>query len=284
MSKNFAVIGGDLRIIKLAKMLAKDENIVYTYGLDNADELKKEKNIFFCKEMNKAISKYTDVVIGPIPFSSNQININAPFSKEEIKIEEFMQNLNMKTLIAGSISPNIYNIAMENKVKIIDIMKREELAILNTISTAEGAIEIAISNTDRIIHQSNVLILGFGRIGKVLAKKMEGLSAKVTCSARKTEDLAWIQAYGYKAINTNFLKEDLSKFDIIINTIPHLIIDEGKIRYLKEECLLIDLASKPGGIDENASKDRNLKLINALALPRKSSASYNSRIYQRYNL
>lgn len=284
MSKNFAVIGGDLRIIKLAKMLAKDENIVYTYGLDNADELKEEKNIFLCKEMKNVISKYTDVVIGPIPFSSNQININAPFSKEEIKIEEFMQNLNMKTLIAGSISPNIYNIAMENKIKIIDIMKREELAILNTISTAEGAIEIAISNTDRIIHQSNVLILGFGRIGKVLAKKMEGLSAKVTCSARKTEDLAWIQAYGYKAINTNFLKEDLSKFDIIINTIPHLIIDEEKIRYLKEECLLIDLASKPGGIDEKASKDRNLKLISALALPRKSSASYNSRIYQRYNL
>ena len=284
MSKNFAVIGGDLRIIKLAKMLAKDENIVYTYGLDNADELKEEKNIFLCKEMKNVISKYADVVIGPIPFSSNQININAPFSKEEIKIEEFMQNLNMKTLIAGSISPNIYNIAMENKIKIIDIMKREELAILNTISTAEGAIEIAISNTDRIIHQSNVLILGFGRIGKVLAKKMEGLSAKVTCSARKTEDLAWIQAYGYKAINTNFLKEDLSKFDIIINTIPHLIIDEEKIRYLKEECLLIDLASKPGGIDEKASKDRNLKLISALALPRKSSASYNSRIYQRYNL
>lgn len=64
-------------------------------------------------------------------------------------------------------------------------MKREELAVLNTIATAEGAIEIAIANTNKILHGSNVLVLGFGRIGKVLARKLAGLSTKVTCAARK---------------------------------------------------------------------------------------------------
>ena len=39
MSINFAVIGGDLRIIKLARMLAEDGNIVYTFGLEEAEEL-----------------------------------------------------------------------------------------------------------------------------------------------------------------------------------------------------------------------------------------------------
>ena len=158
-------------------------------------------------------------------------------------------------------------------------MKQEELAILNAIATAEGAIEIAIANTNKNIQNSNILILGFGRIGKVLAKKLQALSANVSCSARKNEDLAWIKAYGYNVENTNLLGENLSEFDIIINTIPHLILDEEKIKYLKEECVLIDLASKPGGIDKKTSKDRNLKLISALALPRKSSTSYNSRIY-----
>ena len=45
MSTNFTVIGGDLRIIKLAKMLAEDGNQVYTYGVEKAEELKENENI-----------------------------------------------------------------------------------------------------------------------------------------------------------------------------------------------------------------------------------------------
>ena len=148
-------------------------------------------------------------------------------------------------------------------------MKREELSVLNTVSTAEGAIEIAISNTNKILHGSKVLILGFGRIGKVLARKMAGLSVKVTCAARKDEDLAWIKAYGHNATNINTLGENLSDYDIIMNTVPHLILTKERMEYVSEECLLIDLASNPGGIDKKAAKDRNLKLIWALALPGK---------------
>ena len=172
MSTNFAVIGGDLRIIKLARMLAEDGNTVYTFGLEEAEELKNKENIIFCEKLTKAISEDVEVVIGPIPFSSNGNTINAPFSKKEISIRELMHCLNAKILIAGSITPDIYDMANDEYIEIIDIMKREELAVLNTISTAEGAIEIAIANTSKILHGSNVLILGFGRIGKVLGRKM----------------------------------------------------------------------------------------------------------------
>ncbi len=269
MSTNFAVIGGDLRIIKLVKMLAMDGNTVYTYGLEKAEELKGQTNIVFSEKLSKAIPENVEVVIGPIPFSSNGININAPFSEKEISIRELMHYLNAKILIAGSISPDIYDMANDEYIEIIDIMKREELAVLNTISTAEGAIEIAIANTNKIIHGSNTLILGFGRIGKVLARKMSGLSARVTCAARKDEDLAWIKAYGHRATNINFLGENLSEYDIIINTVPHLILTKDRMQYVKSDCLLIDLASNPGGIDKKSAKDRNLKLVWALALPGK---------------
>lgn len=269
MSTNFAVIGGDLRIIKLVKMLAADGNTVYTYGLEKAEELKSQTNIIFSEKLSKAIPENVEVVIGPIPFSSNGININAPFSEKEISIRDLMHYLNAKILIAGSISPDIYDMANDEYIEIIDIMKREELAVLNTISTAEGAIEIAIANTNKIIHGSNTLILGFGRIGKVLARKMAGLSARVTCAARKDEDLAWIKAYGHRATNINFLGENLSEFDIIINTVPHLILTQERMQYVKSDCLLIDLASNPGGIDKKSAKDRNLKLVWALALPGK---------------
>lgn len=268
MSTNFAVIGGDLRIIKLTKMLAKEGNKVYTYGLEKAEELKNVENIIFCEKLNQVVQE-TEIVIGPIPFSSNGKDINSPFSDRNISIRELMHAINAKILIAGSITPEIYDLVNDEYIEIIDIMKREELAVLNTISTAEGAIEIAISNTNKIIHGSEVLILGFGRIGKVLARKMAGLSAKVTCAARKDEDLAWIKAYGHNVTNINTLGENLSKYDIIINTVPHLILTPERLQYVHEDCLLIDLASNPGGIDKKAVKDRGLKLIWALALPGK---------------
>ncbi len=264
----FAIIGGDLRIIKLAVMLAKEQNEIFMYGLEKAEELKNNSNIKQCESIKKAIQE-VEIVIGPIPFSSNGKTINMPFSDKEITIREMMHVINAKVLIAGVITPEVYEMANDEYIEIIDIMKREELAVLNTIATAEGTIQIAIENTNRIIHGSEVLILGFGRIGKVLARKLAGLSAKVTCAARKDEDLAWIQAYGHKATNINSIGENLRQYDIIINTVPHIILNEERLKYVKNDCLLIDLASNPGGIDKKAVKDNQLKFVWALSLPGK---------------
>lgn len=264
----FAIIGGDLRTIKLAVMLAKEQNQVYVYGLEKAEELKNIKNIEQCESIKKAIQE-VEIVIGPIPFSSNGKTINMPFSDKEISIREMMHVINAKVLIAGGITPEVYEMANDEYIEIIDIMKREELAVLNTIATAEGTIQVAIENTNKIIHGSEILILGFGRIGKVLARKLAGLSAKVTCAARKDEDLAWIQAYGHKATNINSLGENLKLYDIIINTVPHIILNEERLKYIKKDCLLIDLASNPGGIDKKSVKDNKLKFVWALSLPGK---------------
>lgn len=252
----FAIIGGDLRTIKLAVMLAKEQNQVYVYGLEKAEELKNIKNIEQCESIKKTIQE-VEIVIGPIPFSSNGKTINMPFSDKEISIREMMHVINAKVLIAGGITPEVYEMANDEYIEIIDIMKREELAVLNTIATAEGTIQVAIENTNKIIHGSEILILGFGRIGKVLARKLAGLSAKVTCAARKDEDLAWIQAYGHKATNINSIGENLKLYDIIINTVPHIILNEERLKYIKKDCLLIDLASNPGGIDKKSVKDNN---------------------------
>lgn len=264
----FAIIGGDLRTVKLTQMLAKENNEIYVYGLESASDLKNNPNIIRCESIKKAIHD-VEIVIGPIPFSSNGNTVNAPFSEKDITIREMMHVINAKVLIAGGITPEVYNMANDEYIEIIDIMKREELAVLNTIATAEGTIQIAIENTNKILHGSEVLILGFGRIGKVLARKLAGLSAKVTCAARKDEDLAWIQAYGHKATNINNIGENLRMYDLIINTVPHMILTEKRLEHVKQECLLIDLASNPGGIDKKAVKDRNLKFVWALSLPGK---------------
>lgn len=262
----FAIIGGDLRTIKLAVMLAKEQNQVYVYGLEKAEELKNIKNIEQCESIKKAIQE-VEIVIGPIPFSSNGKTINMPFSDKEISIREMMHVINAKVLIAGGITPEVYEMANDEYIEIIDIMKREELAVLNTIATAEGTIQIAMENTQRTIHGSNILIMGFGRVGKVLAKMLDGIGAKVSCEARKDSDIAWIKAYGYNPIHLSDLDGELGNYDIIINTIPFQILDENRLRNVKKECTIIDLSSNPGGVDRNAARRMGLKMIWALSLP-----------------
>ena len=62
---------------------------------------------------------------------------------------------------------------------------------------------------------------------------------------------------------------NLSEYDIIINTVPSLIINANNIEYIRKDALLIDLASNPGGIDRKLAAKRNLNFIWALALPGK---------------
>ena len=268
MDNNFLVIGGDLRIVKLVNMLA-DKNIIYTYGLEKSKEIKNKENVIKCNKIDKEVIQKNNLIIGPTPFSKDGINIYAPYSENKININDILQRCKKKQLIAGSIKENVQEIANENNIQVTDLIKSDKLAILNSISTAEGAIEVVMRETDFIIHGSNILILGFGRIGKVLAKKLQGLSANVTCAARKKEDLAWIKAYGYNSININEMGKELEQFDIIFNTVPHLILTKEKIECLNKKCVLIELASRPGGIDRKETENYKIKVIEALALPGK---------------
>ena len=282
MIDKISIIGGDLRIKKLSEMLSKDGIKVYTYGLDE------QENIVQCSSIRELIES-SDIIIGPVPFSSNNKTINATFSNEEILLTDFTKDLNGKTFIAGAIRENVYELLKEQNVQIIDILEREELSVLNSISTAEGAIQIAMEQTDITLCGSNILILGFGRIGKILAKMLDGIGANVYCEARNHKDLAWVQSYGYTPIHLKDLNENLNKFDVIINTIPSVILDASNLDKIKQDCLIIDLASNPGGVDRDEVNKRKLKFVWALALPGKvapvTSAKYiKDTIYNVLNI
>ena len=269
LERKIAVVGGDLRSVKLVEMLEKDGYDVSVYGLENADILNQYASIKKCSTIDEVIEE-NDIIIGPIPFSSNKNEINMLFSNEKLEVEEFFNKITAnKVVIAGSISEDYVKKAEASGAKVIDILKREELAVLNAISTAEGTINIAIQETSRTLHGSNVLVMGFGRVGKVLAKMLDGIGANVYCEARKNVDLAWVKAYGYHPIHLNDLDEHLGKFDIIINTIPFIVLDDKKLDLIKQNCLIIDIASNPGGVDKNAAKAKGIKSIWALSLPGK---------------
>ncbi len=276
MKNRYLVLGGDLRNVKLAGMLADDGNRVYSFGQDRSDEILDDGRIEKCTSLKTAMEK-AQVIIGPVPFSSNEDFINAPFAHDKIMIDDLMKSNKSKIFISGSIKDDLKKQLDEKYMEVIDIMKRDDLAILNTIATAEGTIEVAIKNTDKILQGSRVLILGFGRVGKIVANKFSKMSAIVTCAARKVSDLAWIKAYGYNSLNINDMLYDLKEFDIIINTVPQTILRERELKHIDAEALIIDLASSPGGIDGKMAKSMGLNFIWALALPGRIAPSSSAK-------
>lgn len=264
MIKQIAIVGGDLRIVKLSEMLLAEGAEVYTYALEEAET----EDIQKCETLEELVD-VTDIILGPIPFSSNGTTINTPFSTKTVNIEELFSLCEGKTLIAGGFRQEAYALAEHHNVKLIDLLKREELSVLNAVSTAEGAIKIAIEETPKNLHGSNVLVLGFGRIGKILSHMLQGLGAKVACEARRHSDLAWIKAYGYDPVPLPELNENLERFDVIINTIPYMILDSDRLSLVRKDTLVMDLASNPGGVDRAAAKEQNINFVWALSLPGK---------------
>ena len=266
MEKSITVIGGDLRIVKLIEMLDNDGYKVYTYALENSEDLLNMERVEMCPTLEEAVAA-SKVVVGPIPLSSDRKRLSTPFGRNYVELNEFVNVLKGKYLIAGNIG--IKEELEQNGVQYTDLLKREEFSVLNTIATAEGTIQIAMEETQRTVHGSNILVMGFGRIGKVLAKMLDGIGAKVYCEARKNEDISWIKAYGYNPVHLNDLNENLGKFDIIINTIPFQILDTQRLEFVKKEAIIIDLASNPGGVDRKVAREKGVKVIWALSLPAK---------------
>jgi len=271
LSKNIGIIGGDLRISKLAELFAKDNYTVHTYALEEMESggIIKHKSI-------KDITKNTDYIISGTPLTRDGETILTPLSKETVRIDELFKKLKGKTLIAGSIDETIHKLAKENNVGLIDILEKEELAILNAIPTAEGAIEVAMKESETTLHGNDSLVIGYGRIGKILSKMLTGIGANVYCTARKQWDLAMIEAMGYNKIVMAELENGLEKYDFIFNTAPAMVLDKSRLSKIKKECIIVDLASKPGGVDFEVAEEKGIKAILALRTTRQSRTTYSS--------
>lgn len=276
---NISIIGGDNRNVELAKLFIQDGYNVKVYGLNDIEL--KENSV---SSLEEAMGGSNIVVLG-IPASKERDLLKADIP---ISITYFLTCLSDNQIVYGGVIKDKLLTGMQKRnIKYFDFMKSEEFAILNTIPTVEGAIEIAIKETNITLHGANILILGFGRIGKLLAKTLKGFECKIDLAARKDEDFAWIDTYGYRKVTYDKLEEKLNSYDIIFNTVPTMLLDAEKMEKIKKECLIIDLASKPGGVDFETANQLGIKTNWALALPGKvapkTAGGYMKRIIEKTN-
>jgi dipicolinate synthase subunit A len=147
------------------------------------------------------------------------------------------------------------------------IFDYDEVAIYNSIPTAEGVIYSIIKNTDITIHGAEILVIGAGRCGQTLARDLAALGAKVTVTFRKKEDEARLFELGLSPHHIDFFREELPTYDVIVNTVPFLILDKPELDQIRADCYIIDIASKPGGVDFEYAKERGINAELAGALP-----------------
>lgn len=252
---NISIIGGDKRNSILSELLKKDGFRVYTYGVESKDSSSFQESI--------SKSKY---IITAMPFSNDGESIYAPITGKNISIREFIESSKNKVVIGGKFSDIQVAELEKNGNTVVDLMKDEELAQKNVIPTVEGIVKIIIENTDITIDNSNIAVIGFGRIGKRLSKILKLMGANVYCADNKKEEVANIRLSGYNVIE-NICAEEV--FDVIINTVPKMIIGEKELTKLGKDTLIIDVASKPGGVDYKYANKNNYRVIQALGIPGK---------------
>ncbi len=259
----FTFLGGDDRQKLAVSILAQDGFPINVYGWN---DIPHEKNVRIFKTLDPELLD-CNVLMLPVPYGKAG-KIHIPDSYPEVALLSLLQNLKPGTVIIfGKEDKAFSEIAGSYPFSCYDILKEESFSVRNAIPTAEGAIQRAMEQTDITLHQANVLILGYGRIGKVLSRMLLGIGSHVAVEARSSGDIAWIEESGCQAVSLDRLDDILGTQDIIFNTVPAILLDRSRLGKLSPECRIIDLASHPGGVDFEAAEDLGIHATQNPGLP-----------------
>ncbi len=259
-----AVLGGDRRQLSAAERLKELGYTVSLYGFDTYGG----ESFSFEKAMEGASH-----LLLPVPVLRNE-RLNLPFSDEKLTVSALTERLSshldgVSHAFGGVIPEELSAFLREKGVTVCDLTEEERFNVLNAVPTAEGAIAIAMNHLDVTLNGASVCVLGFGRIGKALCRPLAALGAKVTAVSRKERDRALSEIYGCRAVGYGELPALMGEFDVVFNTVPAVVLTEEVLRELKKDALVIDLASRPGGVDPDAALKCGAAVVVALSLPGK---------------
>ncbi len=263
---NILIFGGDLRQISAAKLFKSKGYKVTVFAIARSVLEKYGVGDLYTDSFVPA-----DINVFPLPVCKDGINVNCPLAERGYGFTETFRLFTPENKIyVGMASTFQKKFFEELKLNITDYYGFEELQIKNAVPTAEGAIELFLTSMPITIMESEVTVIGYGRIGRVLATRLKNLGADVTVCARSEKDLATARVDGMKSrCLSSFLKTP-HRSDCIFNTVPFPLFN-GDTANKTDTSLFIDLASAPYGCDENALKCFGEKYIKAASLPGKTA-------------
>lgn len=262
------VLGGDARQIEVIHRCAELDAFVSIVGFDTLEHIPEGA---VKDTLSDQLLSSADVLILPVVGCDDSGNIQANYALEGTTITltaELAAELPEQcTIFTGMAKPYLKKICSQNEIRLVELLDRDDVAIHNSIPTAEGAIMLAIQKTDFTIHNSVAFVLGLGRTGFTMAKTLQGLGADVRVAVRREEDVARASVMGLKPFLTRDLEKHAGEADLIFNTIPSMIITAQILSKMKSKSFIIDLASAPGGTDFRYAEKRGIQALLAPGLP-----------------
>ena len=275
--RDIAIIGGDRRISYMAPIFLREGLRVICFCTaqtepfpdtppNSSETLKPQK----ATSLREALTNAGTVVCG-IPLEKNGLLFCE--DRLSIPIPELQRSLRKRQkLFGGVLSEDFRRHCEERSIECHDFMEDEPLTLFNAVCTAEGAILEALSSKECILHQSKCLVLGYGRCGSQIAQRLLGLCADVYVTAEDPAQLALARTRGCKAFPLKDLASFVSRFDYLFNTIPACYLGENCLPKVRQDCLIIDVASGKTGVDYEMAKKLSLQALFCPGLPGKYAA------------
>ena len=246
------IAGGDLRFAWAAHIAA-------ARGLD-ARALGLEKSWLALPQADLAFVREADAVVAPNPW---RVPFPGPFAAEPLSFEELLAAMNPE---AALILPDDTG-APEDAPPRICLAGDEDYALRNAWLTAEGAIHAAMSAVPFAVERAAALVIGYGRIGRHLARLLLSLGSEATVAARRAQALGQAQAEGAIPCPLDELAARLPRFQLIFNTAPAPVLPAGLLALVSADALLMDVASPPYGFSLEEARALGLRAVRENNLP-----------------
>jgi dipicolinate synthase subunit A len=260
------LVGGDARQLEVIRRLTEMDAAVTLVGFDRLDT---SFSGVVKAEWSPDILKQADALLLPAVGTDDDGIITALFTDQDLKLTDAHLAVIPRTcqVITGMAKPYLRKLCEKYQLALVELFERDDVAIYNSIPTAEGALMMAIQNTDITIHGSNCIVLGLGRTGFTMARTLHALGAHVKVGVRRDDAFARAFEMGFEPFYMPELARLAGNIDLIFNTIPTMIVTAQVIAQLPLRACIIDLASKPGGTDFRFAEKRGIKALLAPGLP-----------------
>lgn len=281
-NKNFIFIGGDSRQHYIKEYLSNHYHERFNCtDLISANSLSSSEILSIIEQGN--------IIIAPVPISYDGINISfTPTNNINHNLLPFNSVISKlcsgSIVFAGGFTQNMLATMSVKGIRFFDYLTSQCIQTKNAIATAEGTIMKVIENSIINIHSSNCLVLGYGKCAKALAAKFNALNANVTICARSDYSLCEAFTMGYNTVHLEKLTDIIDSYDYIINTIPAIVLEPDILDKISKKTLIIDIASKPGGVDFEYAKKLGLNTLHYLGIPGKVSPKTSGYILGEYIL
>lgn len=260
-----AVLGGDLRQVYLAETLAKRGISVSVYGVCQACSHSGIQEASSLCEVLKA----AHMVAAPVPFYRNG-SIPGSESYADLTGENLLNEMKPESILfAGAIPEEIQKQAEEKRIQCIDFLQEQSVITQNTIAAIEGILAEAITRSPRTLCQSHCLVLGYGTCGSTLVSYLKRLGCHVTVYEKEKARSLRAQITADRSVCQERLPEISKEADFIFNTAPAMVLPKAMLGYVRKECLILDLASAPGGVDYKAAEEMGIEAVLLPGLPGK---------------